>query len=57
MLILFMGLVWMIKMMTVYQFLEGWEVFKVMGNELLSWVIMIYNLKILSLLLLFYYLV
>ena len=40
-------------MMIVYQFLVGLEVFKVVGDELLSWVIMICDLKILSLLLFF----
>jgi len=53
MLVLFMALVWMIKLMIVYQFLVGLEVFKVVSDEFLGWTIMSCDLKIPSLLLWF----
>jgi len=53
MLVLFMVLVWVIKMMIVYHFLVSFESYKDVDDELLSWVIMICDLKILSFFLLF----
>jgi len=48
-----MGYVWMIKMMNIQQFLLSLEVHTVVGDELLSLVIMFCDLKVLSLLLFF----
>jgi len=49
-----MGYAWMITIMNIQQFLLSLEVHKVVADELLSWAIMIYDIKTFSLLLFFF---